>query len=176
MLNVVNSPLFHFVAFYDLFILTLQPFAYNVTHSSVLFSGSCRAFWASQLHLKLFWSLCSADFLVLWQGPSIGIFFSLSFIFTVVNGCGKSTRRQILSVLFIKTWFKLLAVVRWSVCVSKLKTISWVSFSCTDSCLCIYHVLVWSTFIHLLFPFLFPSFYCFSVWFYAANTVTGSRD
>ena len=47
---------------------------------------------------------------------------------------------------FIMTRSGCLAVIRWSVCISKSQSSLCVSFSSTDSGLCIYHLFAWSNF------------------------------
>ena len=59
----------------------------------------------------------------------------------------KSTIRQVLFFfLLIIIRSVLLAGVRWSLCTSKSQRTLCISFSRTDSCLCIYHLFVWSNF------------------------------
>ena len=79
-------------------------------------------------------------------------FFSLSFNFNLWStGTEKST---ILKVLFSLFFFFLLIIIRfgrlakiwWSVCISKSQWTLCVSFSWTDSGLCIYHLFIWSNF------------------------------
>ena len=75
--------------------------------------------------------------------------FFLSFSFTVWSaGTSKSTIRQFLFVLLTITRSGRLAEIRWSVCISKSQGILWVSFSKTDSGLCIYHLFGWPTYYH----------------------------
>ena len=73
--------------------------------------------------------------------------FSLSFNFRLWSAW--STKFIILQVLFlliISTRSGCLAEIRWSVCISKSQRTLYVSFSRTDSGLCIYHLIVWSNF------------------------------
>ena len=51
--------------------------------------------------------------------------------------------------LFINSRFSLLVGGRWSVFTLKCWKILWISFSTTDSALCIYHLVVWSNVIFL---------------------------
>ena len=67
-------------------------------------------------------------------------FFSLSLDFAQCSvGTAKSTIRQVLFFLLIITRSGRLADIRWSVCISKSQRSLCVSFSWTDSGLCIYH-------------------------------------
>ena len=82
----------------------------------------------------LFCSLASSKYLSV---------FSLSLIFTLLSaGTAKSSIQQEFFCLLIITWSGLLTRCRWSVYISK----SCVSFSRTDSGLCIYHLEVWWNF------------------------------
>ena len=74
---------------------------------------------------------------------------SLSY-FSPVLSYGQSKRHNPLFVKFsfflslTMTWSGCLAEIRWSVCISKFQRVLCVSFSRTDSWLCIYHSFVWS--------------------------------
>ena len=82
------------------------------------------------------------SFLVKFKYLSI---FLLSFIFPRwFARTAKSSRRQVLSFLLLKTRSTFLLKIWWSVCISKYQRILRVSFSRTNSSLCIYHVLLWS--------------------------------
>ena len=72
--------------------------------------------------------------------------FSIFKIFSLWStGTAKSTIRQVLSFFFLlSTRSGRLAEIRWSVCISKSQRRLWVSFSGTDSRLCLYHLFVWS--------------------------------
>ena len=83
-------------------------------------------------------------------------FFSHSFSFILWSaGTAKSTILQILLFFFFLLLIiirsGLLAVIRWSVCMSKSRRSLCVSFSRTGAGLCIYHLLVWSNlnFLHI---------------------------
>ena len=56
----------------------------------------------------------------------------------------KSAIRQIDIFLLSITRSDCLAEIRWCVCISKSQRISHVSFSRTDSGMCIYHLFIWS--------------------------------
>ena len=72
--------------------------------------------------------------------------FLLSLTFTQwFAGTTKSTVQQVL-LFFVITRSGRLAEIRWSVCISKSKIISRVSFYQTDSDLCIYHLVILSIF------------------------------
>ena len=72
--------------------------------------------------------------------------FSHSFNFMQWStGTAKSTILQVFSFLLIVMSGRL-AEIRWSVCISKSSWRVCVSFSRTDSGLCIYHLFVWSNF------------------------------
>ena len=74
-------------------------------------------------------------------------FFSFSFNFTLRSiDPVKSTYWHVLFFLLMITRSGRLAEIRWSVCISKSQRSSCVSFSRTDSGLCIYHLYVWSNF------------------------------
>ena len=71
--------------------------------------------------------------------------FSLSFSFTLWSaGMAKSTIWQVLFFFFTITRSGCLAMIGWSVCISKSQRILCISFSWTDSRLWIYHLFVWS--------------------------------
>ena len=79
-------------------------------------------------------------------------FFSHSFSFILwLAGTAKSTILQILFFLLIIIRCRLLAEIRWSVCMSKSYRRLCVSFSRTGAGLCINHLLVWSNinFLHI---------------------------
>ena len=79
-------------------------------------------------------------------------FFSPSFNFTLWSArTAKSTIRQGLFFSFLLIIIKSgrLVEIRWSVCVSKSQRSLCISFSRTDSWLCIYHLFVWSS-LHFL--------------------------
>ena len=86
---------------------------------------------------------CSVVFLVLWQGLSI----YLSFRFLLFSSCDLP-RWQ--SPQYGRFSFFLLTIsrssclgkIRWSVCISKSPRSLYVSFSRTDSRLCIYHLFI----------------------------------
>ena len=75
------------------------------------------------------------------------VYFSLSFIFTLWSaGTSKSTRWQFLIffliylfILWINIRSSLVALIRWPVCITKSLGILYVSYSRTDSGLCMYH-------------------------------------
>ena len=72
-------------------------------------------------------------------------FFSLSFTFTLWSaGTAKYTILQVLFFLLIIIRSGRLGEIRWSVCILKSQRSLCVSFSKTDSGLCIYHLFVWS--------------------------------
>ena len=74
-------------------------------------------------------------------------FFSHSFNFTLWSArTAKSTILRVLFLLLIIIRSGCLAEIWWSVCISKSQRSLWVSFSKTDSGLCIYHFFVWSNF------------------------------
>ena len=75
------------------------------------------------------------------------IFFSLSFRFIVVSQDSKVHNfANSLIFLLITIRSGLLDEIRWSVCMSKYHRSLCVSFSRTDTGLCIYHLFVWSNF------------------------------
>ena len=79
-------------------------------------------------------------------------FFSCSFIFILWSArTAESTILQILFFLLIIIRSGLLAVIRWSVCISKSHRSLCKSFSRTGAGLCIYHLFVWSNwnFLHI---------------------------
>ena len=85
----------------------------------------------------------------------------LSFIFTLwPAGTTKSTSLLVFFFsLLIITMSNLLVGTRWAVCISKYQRILCVSFSWTDSDLCIYHLVVWSksSLLHCSQSITFPS-------------------
>ena len=64
-----------------------------------------------------------------------------------------------------------LVEIRWSVCISKSQSSLYLSFSRTDSGLCIYHLFVWSNFYFLHnFPWItFPTQSCLVLYSFWAN-------
>ena len=71
--------------------------------------------------------------------------FSHSFNFTLWSaGTAKSTILEVLSFLLIVIRSSHLAKISWSICISKSQSCLCVSFSRTDSGLCMYHFFVWS--------------------------------
>ena len=96
--------------------------------------------------LLLLSQLLSAFFSCLARSKYLSIFF-----FHFHSAVGRHSK--ICKIFFFKIQFKkkliktncgLLVGIGWSVCFSKSQRISWVSFSKTDSGLCIYILLVWS--------------------------------
>ena len=94
--------------------------------------------------------------------------FLLSFSFNVVNRNGNvhNLAGSFLSFCFLLlltiTRSGRLAKIQWSVCISKSQRILCVSFSRTDSGLCIYHLFVWSNlnFLHNSQWITFPTQSC----------------
>ena len=88
---------------------------------------------------------------------------SFSLIFTLWSaGTAKSTIWQVLFFSLNITRFGRPTGIRWSVCISKSKKILRVSFSRTDSSLCMYYLLVLSNF-NLLYTskwITFPTLSC----------------
>ena len=89
---------------------------------------------------------CSIVFFFPVPSQGLGIYlFSLSFIFNLwLDVTAKSTVQQVFFLLLTITRFGRLVEIRWSVCISKSQRIFCVSFSWTDSGLCISHFVVWS--------------------------------
>ena len=87
--------------------------------------------------------------------------FSLSFTFTQWSAeTAESTIRQVSFFLFFFltiTMSNRLAEIRCSICISKSQRSLCVSFSRTDSVLCIYHLFVWSNQILDHLPYLVQS-------------------
>ena len=78
----------------------------------------------------------------------VQVFFQLFAFFhfhSVVNLYSKIHIDRFL-FLFNKTKSGLLAWIVWSICTSKYKRILCISFSWTDSDLCVYYLLLWSNF------------------------------
>ena len=117
---------------------------FQVLQSQYQFFGDCTKstnynWYNRHFHVPQFFkSLVSSKYLSL---------FSYSFNFTLWSaGSTKSTILQVFSFLLIIIRSGRLAQIRWSVCISKLQSSLCVSFSRTDSGLCIYHLFVWSNF------------------------------
>ena len=72
---------------------------------------------------------------------------SFSLIFTL----WKSTIQLDPFLLVIVTWYDNLGKITWPVCISKTEWILCVLFPRTDSCLYVYHLVVWSNF-RITFP------------------------
>ena len=86
-------------------------------------------------------------FFVLRQGPNICLFFG----FLLSSLCGLPERQNQLGgkfffFLLFNSLFGILAGIERSVCISKSQKALCVSFSWTDSGLCMYHLVVWSNF------------------------------
>ena len=74
-------------------------------------------------------------------------FCSVSFSFIIWSvATTKSTILQVLFFLLIITRSDHLAEIKWSVCISKSQGNSCISFSRTDSGLCLWHLFAWSNF------------------------------
>ena len=70
--------------------------------------------------------------------------YSFSFIFALwLAGTANSASWFVLFILLINNRSDFLASISWSVYTSEYKRILWVSFSMTDSILCIYHLSAW---------------------------------
>ena len=81
------------------------------------------------------------------QTKSMYFFFALSFNFTLWSArTAKYTIQQVLFLLLIIISSDRLAAIRWSVCISKSQRGLCVSFSRTDTGLCIYNLFAWSNF------------------------------
>ena len=95
-------------------------------------------------------------------------FFSHSFSFILWSaGTAKSTILQILFFLLIIIRSGLPADIRWSVCMSKSHRSLCVSFS--GAGLCIYHLLVWSNFLHISQWITLPTQSCLVLYSFCAN-------
>ena len=91
-------------------------------------------------------------------------FFSLSFSFTLWSAkMAKSTIQLV--------HFFLLTVTSWSVCISKSQRILCISFSNTDSELCIYHLFIWSNlnFLHNSQWITMPTQSCLTLYSFFTN-------
>ena len=98
--------------------------------------------------------------------------FSYSFSFTLwSSGTAKSTILRVLPFLLIITRSGRLTEIRWSVCTSKSLRSLCVSFSGTDSGLCIYHLFVRSNFnfLHNSQWITFPNQSCLVLYSFCAN-------
>ena len=98
--------------------------------------------------------------------------FSHSFNFTLwFAGTAKSTILQVFSFLLFIIRSGRLAEIRWFVCISKFQRSLCVSFSRTDSGLCIYHSLVWSDLncLHNSQWITFPTHLCLVIYSFCAN-------
>ena len=62
----------------------------------------------------------------------------------MISRNGKIYFSAIFFLLLTITRSSRLAEVRWSICITKSQRLLWISFSRTDSGLCIYHLFVWS--------------------------------
>ena len=139
----------------------------NLYRSPGLFSVYCSLddlnsssdFQSLQFFFQVFWA-CSKQinyncyhhylhvpqiFLVLWQGPTICLYFLFHFQFVIRwNGKVQLTVSSLFLLLNIRSG--LLAGIMWSVWISKSQRILNVSFSRTDSSLCVYHLVDWLNF------------------------------
>ena len=111
-------------------------------------------------------------------------FLSHSVNFTLCfAGTVKSTILQILSLLLIIIRSGCLGKIRWSVFMSKSQSSLCVSFSGTDSGLCIYHLFVWSNFnfLHIsqscqvLYPFCVNLLHSFIMWLIVSSLSPHNR-
>ena len=92
-------------------------------------------------------------------------FFSHSFTFILWSArTAKLTILQIFFFLLIIIRSGLRPEIRWSVCISKSHRSLWVSFSRTDTGLCIYYLLAWSN-----LNFLHISQSCLALYSFCAN-------
>ena len=97
-------------------------------------------------------------------------FFSHSFCFILGwAGTAKSTILQVLFFLLIIIKSALLAEIRWSVFMPKSHRSLWVSFSTTGAVLCIYHLFVWSNFLHISQWITLPTQSCLVLYSFCAN-------
>ena len=90
----------------------------------------------------------SSSSIHLWTGKHELCFPFLSFLWS--TGMVKSTIRQVvfMYLFLLQTLIRSrrLSGIRWFVCISKSQRIVCVSFSGTNSGLCIYHLFIWSNF------------------------------
>ena len=100
----------------------------------------------------------------------ISVFAFFQFYLVVSRGCKVPNSAHLLCLLTI-TRSGRLGEIRWSVWISKSEKILCVSFSWTDSGLCIYHLFVWLDF-NILRNFLwitFPTQSCLVLYSFCAN-------
>ena len=99
--------------------------------------------------------------------------FSFSFVFTLGQPEWQSSLFGWFSflLLFFITWSGRLAEIRWSVWISKSQRSSCISFSWTVSCLCIYHLFVWTylNFLHNSQWITFPTQSCLVLYSLCSN-------
>ena len=97
-------------------------------------------------------------------------FFLLSFNFTLWAGTAKSTIEKVLFLLIILRSGRLIEI-RGSDYISKSQRSFFVSFSWTDSGLCIYHLFVWSNldFLHSFQWITFPTQSCLVLFYFCAR-------
>ena len=104
--------------------------------------------------------------------------FSHSFNFTLWSaGIVKSTILQVLFFFFFFFFLLIiirsgnLAEIRWSACITKSQMSFCVSFSRTDSGLCIYHLFIWSNFnfLHSSQWIILPTQLCLVLYYFCAN-------
>ena len=125
--------------------------------SSLIPSGSLEPFRAHKLQLVLAWRSYLTPFSVLGLVSSICLFFAFFYFLSVVLRDDKIHNTASFPFFFLVFFFfffflllstrsSFLVGIWWFFCISKFLRISWVSFSRTDSHLCIYYLVIWSNF------------------------------
>ena len=100
-------------------------------------------FWVYQLQLISQWPSCSIVIFSFFY--KVWIFISLFGFFQFYSACSLLLFLFCFFLLIIKRSSRL-ADIKWSVCISKPLRGFCVSFSRTDSTLCIYHLFIWSNY------------------------------
>ena len=95
--------------------------------------------------------------------------FTFFQFYPVVCLDGKVHYWQGLFSCWLSLGFVDLAKIRWSICISKSQRTFCISFSWMDSGLCIYHLFIWSNFLHNSQLITFPTLLSLVLYSFCAN-------
>ena len=117
-----------------------------ISNSSSPFIKTLRIVMSTPITIGINIAFMFHSFFVLWQSQSTCLFFH--FLWFSLSGPQDGKVHYSTGSLFFLTITRcdLLAGIRWSVCISKSYRILCISFSRTDSGLCIYDLFIWSNF------------------------------
>ena len=106
-----------------------------------------------------------------WQQVSSNLQDSFQILSVLFCGQPRQQSRLLCNFSFLLIIIKsgLLAEIRWSVCMPKSYRSLCVSFSRTGAGLCIYHLFVWSNFLHISQWITLPTQSCLVLYSFCAN-------